>query len=62
MFSDTCGGQNCNQNVAAVLLYAVQSIGHLKVIEQFMEKAHTYMECHSMHSAIEFACFNLFAQ
>ena len=56
MFSDTCGGQNRNQNVAAVLLYAVQSIGHLQVIEQkFLEKGHTYMECDSMHSAIEFA-------
>ena len=56
MFSDTCGGQNRNQNVAAVLLYAVQSIDHIRVIEQkFLEKGHTYMECDSMHSAIEFA-------
>jgi len=56
MFSDTCGGQNRNQNVAAVLLYAVHLIGHLKVTEQkFLEKGHTYMECDSMHSAIEFA-------
>ena len=56
MFSDTCGGQNRNQNVAAVLLYAVQSIDHISVIEQkFLEKGHTYMECDSMHSAIEFA-------
>lgn len=56
MFSDTCGGQNRNQNVAAVLLYTVQSTGHLQVIEQnFLEKEHTYMECDSMHSVIEFA-------
>jgi len=56
MFSDTCGGQNRNQNIAAVLLYAVQSIDHINVIEQkFLEKGHTYMECDSMHSAIEFA-------
>jgi len=56
MFSDTCGGQNRNQNVAAVLLYAVHSIDHISVIEQkFLEKGHTYMECDSMHSAIECA-------
>ena len=24
LFSDTCGGRNCNQNVAAMFLYAVQ--------------------------------------
>lgn len=56
LFSDTCGGQNRNQNVAAILLYAVNSIDHINVIEQkFLESGHTYMECDSMHSAIEFA-------
>lgn len=53
LFSDTCGGQNRNQNVAAILLYAVRST-HLQVIEQkFLESGHTYMECDSMHSSIE---------
>jgi len=64
MFSDTCSGQNRNQNIAAVLLYVVQSIDHISVIEQeFLEKGHrpTYMECDSMHSAIEFAQSNRFA-
>ena len=47
MFSDMCGGQNRNQNIAAVLLYVVQSIDHINAIEQkFLEKGHrpTYME------------------
>ena len=30
MFSDTCGGQNRNQNVTAVLYYAVQTIHNQK--------------------------------
>ena len=58
MFFYMCGGQNRNQNIAAVLFYAVQSIDHIDVIEQkFLEKGHrpTYMECDFMHSAIEFA-------
>jgi len=53
-----CDGQNRSQNIAVVLFYAVQSIDHINVIEQkFLEKRHrpTYMECDSMHSAIEFA-------
>jgi len=54
MFSDTCGGQNRNQNVCAILLHAVRTIYHIDVIEQkFLEKGHSYMECDSMHSAIE---------
>ncbi|CAG5055758.1 unnamed protein product [Parnassius apollo] len=53
---DTCGGQNRNQFVAALLLWAVQKIDHLKVIEQkFLESGHTQMEADSMHSSIEFA-------
>jgi len=56
MFSDTCGGQNRNQNIMAMLFYAVHSIDHLTTIEQkFLEKGHSYMECDSMHSAIDYA-------
>jgi len=41
MFSNTYGGQNRNQNIAVVLLYAVQLIDHINVIEQtFQEKGH----------------------
>ena len=54
MFSDTCSGQYRNQNVATILLHAVKSIEHLRVIEQkVLEKGHSYMECDSMHAAIE---------
>ncbi|KAL4703070.1 hypothetical protein ACJJTC_008656 [Scirpophaga incertulas] len=56
LFSDTCGGQNRNQFIAALLLWAVQKIGHLKVIEQkFLESGHSHMEADSMHSSIETA-------
>ena len=39
-----------------MLFYAVHSIDHLTTIEQkFLEKGHSYMECDSMHSAIDYA-------
>lgn len=61
LFSDTCGGQNRNQFVAALLLWAVQKIDHLEVIEQkFLESGHTQMEADSMHSSIESAKKNAF--
>lgn len=54
LFSDTCGGQNRNKNVAAILLWAVQKIENLQIIEQkFLESGHSHMEADSMHSAIE---------
>ncbi|XP_072399595.1 uncharacterized protein [Diabrotica undecimpunctata] len=56
IFSDTCGGQNRNIQVAAVLLHTVQCHPTLDVIEQkFMESGHSYMEVDSMHSSIETA-------
>lgn len=55
LFSDTCGGQNRNQHVAAILLYTVSNT-HIQTIEhKFLESGHSYMECDSMHSAIEHA-------
>lgn len=54
LFADTCSGQNRNQYVAAILLWVVQNIKHLQIIEQkFLESGHTYMEADSMHSAIK---------
>lgn len=54
LFSDTCSGQYRNQYVAAILLWVVQNIKHLQIIEQkFLESGHTYMEADSMYSAIE---------
>nr|CAI5857563.1 unnamed protein product [Callosobruchus analis] len=54
-FSDTCGGQNRNQNVLALLYYFVHyEDTPITVIEQkFLESGHSMMECDSMHSAIE---------
>ena len=53
LYSDTCGGQNRNKNVAALLLYAVQKT-HISTIHQkFLESGHTEMKVDSMHSAIE---------
>ncbi|KAL4717613.1 hypothetical protein ACJJTC_000762 [Scirpophaga incertulas] len=56
LYSDTCGGQNRNQFVTALLLFAVQNIEHLKQIDhKFLESGHSYMEVDSMHSSIESA-------
>ena len=53
LFSDTCGGQNRNIQVASLFLNLVQ-VTELSIIEQkFLESGHLYMECDSMHSAIE---------
>ncbi|CAG9772257.1 unnamed protein product [Ceutorhynchus assimilis] len=54
LFSDTCSGQNRNQNISALLLYLVQTNPNVQIIEQkFMESGHSYMEVDSMHSSIE---------
>jgi hypothetical protein len=53
-YADTCGGQNCNQNVFAALLYAVNTVGNIKKIDlKFMESGHSYLEADSMHATIE---------
>lgn len=53
-FIDTCGGQNRNKYVAAAMLYAVNKIKHLQVIDlKFMESGHSYLEADSMHATIE---------
>jgi hypothetical protein len=55
LFSDTCGGQNRNQNIVAILLHAVRTT-QIDIIEQkFLESGHSMMECDSMHSAIDSA-------
>lgn len=59
IFSDTCSGQNRNQYISTLLLWAVQKIEHLDVIEQkFLESGHSHMEVDSMHAAIEAASKN----
>jgi hypothetical protein len=50
-YSDSCTGQNRNQYIAAILLYAVRTIPHLDEIKHaFLESGHTQMECDSMQS------------
>ncbi|XP_064639792.1 uncharacterized protein LOC135495259 [Lineus longissimus] len=53
-FSDTCGGQNRNQFMAGAMLYAVQKIPNLEVVDlKYMESGHSYLEADSMHATIE---------
>ena len=54
LYSNTCGGQNRNQNIAAMFMYAAQHSTTLKCItHNFLESGHSHMECDSMHAAIE---------
>ena len=59
LFSDACGGQNRNQFIAAVLLYAVHVTKLREMRLNFLESGHTHMECDSVHSAIEYSQKNL---
>ncbi len=53
-YCDTCSGQNRNQYVLSVLLYAVNHIKNIEIIDlKFMESGHSFMECDSIHSRIE---------
>jgi len=53
-FSDTCSGQNRNQYVCSAMLYAVQMLPSIKIIDlKYMESGHSYLEVDSMHSVIE---------
>lgn len=54
IFSDTCGGQNRNIQMSAMLLHTVNNNQALKIIDQkYMGSGHSFMEVDSMHSAIE---------
>lgn len=53
-YSDTCGGQNKNNNVALMFLYAIQFLSSFKIINhKFLVSGHTHMECDSDHALIE---------
>ena len=57
LFSDTCGGQNRNIQMAMALTQACVKSEHLQTVEQLMmESGHSQMECDSVHSTIERAC------
>ncbi len=53
LFSDSCGGQNRNQFVAAAMLWAAQKSDLQEISLNFLESGHTQMECDAMHAAIE---------
>ncbi|CAG9840034.1 unnamed protein product [Diabrotica balteata] len=53
-YSDTCGGQNRNINMAVMFMYALAKNDHLKIIDQmFLLPGHTRLECDSDHALIE---------
>lgn len=53
-YSDTCGGQNRNINMAVMFMYALAKNENLKVIDQkFLLPGHTRLECDSDHARIE---------
>lgn len=53
-YSDTCGGQNRNINMAIMFSYVVSSSTTLQIIDQkFLLPGHTHLECDADHSRIE---------
>ncbi|KAJ8869092.1 hypothetical protein PR048_030654 [Dryococelus australis] len=55
-FSDTCGRQNRNHFIAIAILYAVNKLSHLNIIDmKFMELGNSYLEADSIHPTIECA-------
>ena len=54
VYSDTCAGQNRNNQFSAMLLHAAKKTGII-IEQKFLESGHTHMEVDSMHAAIEFA-------
>ncbi|CAH2237441.1 jg3570 [Pararge aegeria aegeria] len=57
--SDTCGGQNRNVNLAAVLLYAVQILDIPEIEQGYFEPGHSMMEVDSVHAHIETSSKNV---
>jgi len=53
-YSDTCGGQNRNINMAAMLSLVTASSSTLQIIDQkFLLPGHTHLECDVDHAKIE---------
>lgn len=54
LYSDTCGGQDKNTHVVAMLFTLLQNNQHLETIDhKFLVAGHTHMECDTDHSLIE---------
>lgn len=46
LYSDTCIGQNRNQQIAVLLFFVVNNFPNLQRIEhKYLEKGHSHMEC-----------------
>ena len=52
IFSDKCGGQNLNQFIATMCLYAV-SVLPVNSIDHIFMSGYSHMEMDSMHAVIE---------
>lgn len=57
IYSDGCTAQNRNAIMANALLFLSEKFQKV-IIQKFLEKGHTQMECDSVHSAIETALKN----
>ena len=53
LYLDTVGGQNRKQNVAAMFMYAIQTLKIEVISHNFLENRHSQMECDSIHSSTE---------
>ena len=53
LFSDSCGGQNRNINMCAMLPHAVQTMDIPTINQCFSEPGHSQMEADSIHGCIE---------
>ncbi|KAK3917836.1 Mitochondrial intermediate peptidase 1 [Frankliniella fusca] len=51
-YSDNCGGQNKNRNVATLYAYAAAKY-NITITHTFLEKGHTYNAADTVHSLIE---------
>ena len=54
LYSDSCGGQNRNASMSAMMSYAVSSIPHISVIDhKYMVPGHSHLECDADQARIE---------
>lgn len=59
-YSDTCGGQNRNINMAVMFMFAMAKNENLQVVDQkFLLPGHKRLECDSDHARIERAKISL---
>lgn len=52
-YSDACGGQNKNKNIAKLFMHIVRSTNIEQIDHKFFESGHSYMECDRSFALIE---------